>query len=266
MALNNTDGRELQRLVPSGTVVNAGSWALRLDESRELYAAMQDRCRPKVVVIPVYYGDFSHPAGKPVPSKEIRWDWVDAYLRGGGAPLSARMQTDLSYVLDTWRKLKSVEYRSNAYYTSLDFDETGAVLLDDRFHIDPKRWNGFRSTSAELVDDAEYSRFADLLRAVSANGARFLVVRTPMTSQATATFDTPYVRRHWRRVEAVTKNAKGIFVDLSGMRLADERFADFCHLKGPGPRLATRRLVSESGLLADNEAGAQLVARGKSAQ
>ena len=262
MALNNIDGRELQGLAPGGVVVNAGSWALRLDEARALYEAMEARCKPAVVVIPLYYGDFSHPPGKKLPSKAIRWDWVDRYLGGQGAPLAARMQTDLSYAIDTWRKLNSTEYRSNAYYTSLEFDASGAVLLEDRFNIEPKRWTGYRSQSSERVDPVEYSRLADLLRVLSRHRARVLVVRTPMTAEATRRFDTPYVQEQWRRVARVVQDEKAKFVDLSGMALPDDRFADFCHFKGPGARIVTRQLVSESGLRVDNAGGPRVAAQG----
>jgi hypothetical protein len=263
MALNNIDGRELRGLAPDGSVVNVGSWALRMDELLALYGGLSEKCRPKIVVIPVYYGDFSRPPGKKVISKDIRWDWVDRYLKGDGESLAARVQTDLNYVLESWSKLHSTEYRSNSYYTSLDFDATGGVVLGQRFHIDPKRWTGYLSQSGERVDAVEYEHFGELLRRIQADGGKAIVVRTPMTAEATARFDTQVTGEHWRHVEAVAARARGRYVDLSSMSLPDENFADFCHLRGSGATLFTRRLVSESGILADNGAGSQSAARGR---
>jgi len=249
MALNNIDGPELERLFPSWKVVNAGSWGLRISESRMIYADMARKCTPKVVVIPLFYGDFSHAVGQPVSSKSVDWAWVDGYLQGGGDGLAALPKTDLRYLWASFRNLRSPEFSSPRYYSSLKFDTTGGVLFSDQdFHVDPGRWSGYQSLVTEQVDNGEYLEFAALLGAARASGARTVVVNMPMIAAAEAKFDLPRVHRHWDRVASLVRAEHGIFIDFAQLGLGDGQFADFCHLKREGAGLVTRKIISDSGV------------------
>jgi len=266
MALNNIDGPELSRLFPGKSVVNAGSWALRLPESRKVFDAMVSKCHPQLVVVPVYYGDFAHAAGESISSKGVDWDRATEYLQGRAEGLRGLLKSDLRYQLQSYQHLRSPEFNSATDYVSLRLDATGGVLFaSEGFHVSQARWNGYESESGEVVDAGEYQELDGLLRDIAGNRARAIVVNMPMIAAAQRKFDSPGFRLHWQRVASTTRAAGGTFVDLEDMPLADDQFVDFCHLNESGARTVTRKLVSESGL-AGNIPGSNGLVMGSAAR
>jgi hypothetical protein len=252
MALNNLDGPELERHFPGYRVANAGSWGLRPSEDLRLMSRIGRKCMPRVVVMPLYFGDFSGSersklGGKEADWKDIDWDSAGRVIQGGSSLLPLIKELDAGYLIDSYLKLHSPQYSTNRHYNSLVFDSTGGALLSDNaFNVDPKRWNGYHAKSREVLIAREIDSLERLVHLAVGSGVKVVVVRTPMTSDAASALEGGRFGEEWSRIEMIVTRRGGLFVDLSDLKLSDSLFADFCHLRETGARVATSALAARA--------------------
>ena len=245
MALNNIDGMVLERAVPGHAVANAGSWGMRPNEDLRLLSVLMKRCGPRLVILPVYYGDFSSPRARLHESKEINWGRLGRTLSGRDPRRDLILDFDAQYLFDSYVKLQSSEYSTRSYYNSLVFDATGGVLFDDSgFNVDPKRWNGYSAKAKEIPIQNEVTSLRRLVKMARESNIEVLVVKMPLTSSGAVAFDQSRISGHWNTVRATVTSEGGEFIDLADLNISDAMFADFCHLKRSGAFVATAALVS----------------------
>src|ERR1700753_1789580 len=124
MALNNMDAQTLRAGLHGATVLNVGSWGMTLAESASMLEVLAPRCRPRTIVLPVYYGDFGDH-----PDKHIDWDAYRRYIDGEPVWLGYLRALDPAYYVRTYMLLRRLAAKGNAVYESLRFDDAGSVLF-----------------------------------------------------------------------------------------------------------------------------------------
>ena len=146
MSLNNIDGVYLEKL-SNKRVINLSSWGMKIRDFNGFLTQIYPNSK---IIVNISFTDF----GK---------SWIEKYLN---FPFGDQNEYyNKVFDLNTFRQQvdqvgKYTNDSANRDYTSLNFDNTGSVLLSKRnFHISPKRWEGFYNAPSIL----ELENFIDQL-------------------------------------------------------------------------------------------------------
>ncbi|MDB5569130.1 MAG: hypothetical protein JWN93_313 [Hyphomicrobiales bacterium] len=230
MALNNLDGDVLARK-GYAPVLNLGAWGLGVVANRRLLDLVLEACRPKRIIMPVYYGDFG-----PLGANDFDAGKLRAYLGDRGA-------SDLSFYLRgatlvdlrrDYRNLARYRRRGADDYTNLNFDGTGAALLAcEGFQRDAGRWNGFASMPVAPSAQAMQA-LAQIAAVASRAGIPLTVMETPLRGAAREALGEGLAA--WRAQVSDIAQAGGARFVPAPADLADESFADYAHLNACGAK------------------------------
>src|SRR5205807_3068303 len=127
------------RALPPGTqYFNAGSFGLKINQTRKLAGVLVSRERPKVVLLVCGPMDFYHDFQMPVTMDDSE---LDRFIAGGWYPLFVSRHFDFRYYVTSAREVRRLR-SSRTEYMSLDFDAWGGLALDIHYpHVDGVRWN-----------------------------------------------------------------------------------------------------------------------------
>jgi len=241
MALNSLDSAELARkgYLPAA---NLGAWGSGVTINRRLMDIVLDLCKPKRIIMPIYYGDFGLAAGNDFDAGKLRH-----YLRNGvsGDPaLYLRGATLADLWRDYWNLAKYRRRGANGY-TNLNFDETGAApLACDNFQRDARRWNGFTSAPVKTSPES-LQALVEIVAIARALGIPFTAMETPMREAARSAFAADLTT--WReQVSAIVHIGGASFIPAPA-NLPDDLFADYAHLNSCGARAWTQAALPPLG-------------------
>jgi len=244
IALNNVDTLSLAQ--GSGErIINLGVWGLEIQASYALLESVLRLCKPKIVFLPIYYGDFSATPDR-TGAEMIS---IDAYLldRSGHEFIHYIRHGDLFGLWRHYRVLKRYRAVGGTSYLNLAYDRGGSALLNcEGFARDPQRWNGFQKRAA--VIDAKVQRdFESILRQLQILGVKTIIAETPMRGAARELLAEPL--KDWR--ETLTKMAaeRGALFLPPPSNFGDELFADYTHLNACGAQAWTRLIAQEAKLI-----------------
>jgi len=229
MTLNSLDAARLAR--PGERAVNLGSFGVNPEDTVEMLPAVLARCRPRLVVMATYHGDFANPRAE---AKDINWPAFSDYVRGGSLWRAYGGEFDPYYLIE--RSLKTGDLHRTDTYQSMAFDAAGGVgLACSGFHRDPARWDGdLKEAMAEPRPQAlaAMSRIGEMARAV---GARLVVIIAPLRPRAEAGFHPQQRAALWHAAGAAVAPSGGILLrPAENASFTDADFADFAHLNRCG--------------------------------
>lgn len=238
MALNNLDAQELASQFPGNVVVNTASWGMSVEESYTMLKKIIPLCKPKTIVLVTNYLDFSSTG-----NKEIAWDRFGRYLNASLIESTYTRGFDLFYLADDL-KYQSDATRERRDYGSLAFDDTGTVNLDcKQFHIDPRRWDGYKfdHLATSGIRPAALDAITSMANTANEANSRFVVIATPMRPAAEASFYPEIRAELWDSVRRRVENRNGVYLHVAGTNgFNDELFADFLHLNACGAKKLTQ--------------------------
>ena len=233
MGLNNLAGEDLARITGTPAILNTCSWGLTLPQSLHVLHVVLDQEHPKIVILPIYLGDFEK------PKDTLDWPrFRECLFATSLAPLYLESLDGLYYE-KTYREQKAEKVLNRQDYYSLHFDAYGGVPLAARdFSYDPKRWNGQRDQTLDQIDwDPE--ALADLREMASFLHRRkiaFLVVACPMRHVMEQKFGPQLDAGLWAKVSTILNESGGRFVHISGPEFDDSLFVDYAHVNLLGAR------------------------------
>jgi len=243
IALNNIDPKELDLPDSGGTVINTGFWGATAAETARMLKEIIPLCKPKRILFPTYYGDFQTTNFL----SGIKWDQFENYVKGGSVLPGYLLNLDYGYYSRNIKARRLNAKIGHKTYYCLDFDNTGTVNLDSsEFRIDPRRWNGYRSTRFMLsnVKPAMMDAVSDMARMAKSNNSQLVVVSSPVLPVAERYVGTNEISRLWEAVQKRVGAEGGLFINVTGGEgFGDEMFADFAHLNQVGAKKFTRKMV-----------------------
>lgn len=131
MSLNNIDGGYLETLT-NEEIINLSSWSMKIVDLKEFLPHINPNSN---IIINISFTDFGQ-------------TWIERYSH---FPLGGQKEyfNILSNLRTFEQQVSQIEHytadSSNRDYTSLNFDNTGSVLLFKKnFHISPKKWDDFK--------------------------------------------------------------------------------------------------------------------------
>ncbi len=238
MALNNINGAYMSSLLRNKEVVNLGAFSLPISDSALLLKYTAPLCKPKLIILATYYGDFNHNSEK--SKKIIEWELFQRYITGSSAEIVYLQSLDFNYYVSTFFSRKKYSIKRNTIYESLNFDETGSVVLDcEKFDIQPNRWNGYSRLT--FFDKNKIRSQLDELyfveKIANENHSRLLVVAMPLRKVAVEKLATLGVETLWEDVSKSINNSGGAFINVDNIStFEDSYFTDFAHLNGCGSK------------------------------
>ena len=250
MALNNIDWAAIQANKPQVSVVNASSWGLTLEESAAMLNTLAPSCKPRLIVLVAYFGDFDY-----VEQKSINWRLFKDYLQNTADEFIYLQTANLNYYLSTFLRQKRMVEKGNAIYQSLLFDKTGTVLLNcENFQIEAGRWQGYiklQNLKAENVKLA-LQGLSLIEESAKAYHSHLTVIVPPLRPAAEQKSTEIGAEQLWDEVAASVRDAGGDFM-RPGLLVAfkDADFADFAHLNACG---ATKMAEAISASIINNPA------------
>jgi hypothetical protein len=243
IALNNVDALGIKRTLGENAVLNTGSWGLTIPESAALLSILAPMCRPRIIIVAAFIGDFG-----PIGRKAIDWPLFARYISGAPAAEMYLRTFDPSYYVRALLHRRQYSTKKASIYESLQFDETGSVLLDcDRFEVDEARWNGYKSSPA--ADRRLIGSDLDALTAIGQiareQSAQFIFVVPPLRTVAQSVVnETDNAKEIWREITRTVEAAGGSILSLSGSTSFDDsNFVDYAHLNACGAKKVAASIV-----------------------
>jgi hypothetical protein len=241
MALNNIDGSLLKEMTQAKSVLNLGSWGLTTSESEEILKYVVPLCKPKVIILSTYYGDFDN---RP---ESINWKLFKDYVYGKSTVVTYLKSMDPIYYLSAYINRKHLKSSGNSIYQSLEFDVTGSVMFDCKnFQVDPARWDGqnkYQPLNPERTE-ANLSALISIENIAKDNHSQLLVVETPLRKVAEVTLFKPEIIHLWDAVTRSVNSAGFTFLKVrSHNDFSDEQFVDFVHLNKCGAIKAMKAIA-----------------------
>ncbi len=237
VALNDVDGQQLAHSLKTSNIINAASWGLNTEDLPALYAHLSRRCKFRTVILATTYVDFEWHW-----DKGIDWRTFERYL--SGARLEPYAQApDLYYY--TSRITAGWRDRSHpGNVDSLDFDHGGSVLLSCGKHdLADERVYAYRNHPVVPPRPAAIAALAQLSAQIRQDGARFIIVSTPVAAVARARFG-PSLPNFWQPIETLAKQQGIPFIyGQTQLALEDALFVDYLHLNRCGAQTFTRWLI-----------------------
>jgi hypothetical protein len=243
MTLNNLDCGELAaRLPPGVTLANASSWSLKIADTRALYDYLSDIRRPRAVVLVTgpmdFYGGAQTGFVKPAQ--------LDFFRGTAVYPLLVARYFDPWWYYGRADQIAG-QRASRDWYTSLDFDPWGGVLLDVRWPtVNEERWN--ERPRPDRIDQRQYAELERLVATLARDHVALICAQAPIRSDAFAQCDQRGVCAHWARVAAILSAHGYRFHNFHGeLSLPREDYADYSHLNAEGARAFTTALLARCG-------------------
>ena len=236
MGVNNLDAGEIATLTGTRAVMNTSSWGLTVPQSFDILRIVAPRLRPRLVIMPVYFGDFQ--------KAQVRdFDWPrfqDCLFAPGLAPLYLE-NLDVIYFQKAYAYRQSPASYAHTFYESLQFDPYGGVLLSaQHFDVDPRRWEGVKDQhlNESLWDPDALSQLQQMGAYLRERKCALLVVACPMRQAMEARLTDKLEPELWAKLPGLL-GAQGNFVHISGPDFDDSFFADYAHLNERGARKLT---------------------------
>jgi len=242
MALNNIDGELFKSELGEYSVLNAASWGISIGESRRLVEYLLPLCKPKVIILPVYYGDFDHQYGK-----STDWQLFQDYLNEKSGFKTYLRTLDLLYYINTYYSRDLMKKKGNLIYQSLNFDNSGSVTLDClNFEISPSRWDGYKQyTDFNMI--AVQENFVELKNIQSLailQKSKLIIIKTPMRSVAEGFRGKTDEKYLWNSVTTLLNQQGDTLVDARTYHnFSESQFVDFAHLNRCGASELTGMIV-----------------------
>ncbi|MEY4573633.1 MAG: hypothetical protein RLZ10_2932 [Bacteroidota bacterium] len=146
MSLNNIDGEYLEK-ISNKRVINLSSWGMKIHDFKGFLTRIHSN---STIIVNISFTDF----GK---------TWIEKYSHfpfGDQNEYSNKLSNLSTFRQQVDQVGKYTNDSASRDYTSLNFDNTGSVLLSKRnFHISPKRWEGVYDAPSIL----ELENFVDQL-------------------------------------------------------------------------------------------------------
>ncbi len=234
MALNNIDWVSINPVLKNKSVVNTASWNMPISKSGTMLKYIAPICKPDLIVLVAFFGDFNVKENQP-----IDWEFFQQYLGSLNTGLAYLKSADLAYYTSTFVSLRIRANKGNSIYESLNFDETGSVILDcDHFQKSRSRWDGYDRYSS-LMDKKEVQIELDGLLEIEniarANRSRLVVISTPLRKAAEEKIANTWATALWSDVAKSVQASGGLFVQAGLLAdFPDSDFADFAHLNKCG--------------------------------
>ena len=243
MALGNIDGPHIKSALPNRSILNTGAWGLSLMDTLNLLQIIAPICKPKLIVLVMAQSDFSH--SNTVPD----WSQISRYLN------HKRLEPEFSYIynMDGLYYLTSFIDRigkkemGNKIYDSLNFDETGGVVLDSiGLVVDEKKWNGF--LMERLLTNIDINNGLKSLSKIKSvalkNDSQLLIISNPIRKSAWKLFSENNASELWSYVSQWSiRNQVSFINDSQSLNLDDSHFADYMHLNNKGARALINDLI-----------------------
>jgi hypothetical protein len=231
MGLNNVNGEELSRILGTNRIVNASSWGMSLPITWHLTKELLNRTSPRLVILPVYFGDFqtSH-------MEEPDWSGFNALLSSWSELLPYLENPEGNYYREHYGDELKPGTRERQTYYGLNFDVYGGVPLNpDHFQTNPSRWDIYQRQELTAVpSDEALSALKEMTAALRESRTAFLVVACPMRQPAEEKFAVAAQKMLWDKVAPIVEDG-GVFVHIpGGPDFDDSLFVDSYHLNAHG--------------------------------
>ncbi len=228
VALNDVDGREIAARLKTSNVINAASWGLNIEDLPTFYAHLTQHCKFRTVILATTYVDLeSH------WEKGIDWHAFERYLSGD--QLKPYIESpDLYY----YTRRITAGWRDRAHpgnVDSLDFDHGGSALLScGRHDLPDDRVYAYHRNTVSTARPTAFTAFQQLTAQIRADGARFIIVSTPIEAVARNEFGSA-LQAFWQPIKAFAKTQGVEFVyGQTDLALEDNAFVDYRHLNRCG--------------------------------
>jgi hypothetical protein len=235
MGVNNLDGEELAKIAGTRAILNLSSWGINISGSCQLLSALMDSIHPRLVILPVFFGDF-----RPERIRDIDLPLFKQCVLGGNLPWLYLRNLDPIYYYNTYRDQTSDLSLQRRSYSSLHFDAFGGVpFSDDHFQYDAQRWDSYRDDAAVdfQIDPAALANLRATLENLKSRGVAVMMVVCPMRKVAEEKLFPATESRLWGPVRAMVEGAGGHFVDVGDRNdFNDALFVDSYHLNQNGAR------------------------------
>lgn len=244
MALNNVDAKGLATMAQNN-VVNLGVWGLEIQGSSALIESILSICKPKFILLPIYYGDFAGSAD----GAGAEMQSIDAYLRDKSRHdlLHYARHGDLFGLWRNYRSLKRNRALGGTSYQNLAYDRGGSALLNcEGFARDPQRWDGYRKRNA-VFDRKTQNDFEIMLERLQKLGIKTIIAETPMRGVARDFLAEPL--NNWRQTIAKTAAERGALFLPPPSDFGDALFADYTHLNACGAQAWTSLIAQQAALI-----------------
>lgn len=261
MALNNIDAEILPRDLFGEQIANVASFGMEMRDSEKMLNAIAPLCKPDAIILVTNFMDFN--AAWP---KEINWVLFDEYIHQSSYFLTYLSEFDLRDFISAIKSRHKDNKEGKRVYQSLVFDETGTVNLDCRnFKIDPRRWDGHKSTEQGL-DPNQRAENIQALHQIAETAKQMnielYVLTPPMRFGAETSFLVDARKKLWDDVKLTVSKSGGAYLQVPGSReFGDELFVDFAHMNACGVEKFTRQVARLARIERTNRAtstGAQL--------
>jgi len=241
MGLNNLDSAYLERVLPAqGPYVNLASWGIQMDEIGYLLDFFLEHA-PNVrnVILVGQAVDFEQSRKQEFFDRDQVW----SYICGNDPFWFELRHFDVFKAYKNWRSYDRLN-RSRARYEGLDFDSSGAVLLDiPESRRNAQRWNSYGlglSVKPEALHDLER-----LCAELKQKGKRCMLVVPPVRPayQEHPESVAAYQSFKARVREIATGNGAGFLDADQALALQDDCFIDMMHLNREGAKRVAQLLV-----------------------
>ncbi|WP_237154227.1 SGNH/GDSL hydrolase family protein [Oryzibacter oryziterrae] len=244
MALNGIDYRELEA-TGFKQVTNAGAWSLGVPQTLSLLKIILTKCKPTIIIYPVYYGDFDFADA----GTDIDFDRIAAYMARasqGDALINYIAEFNPYDLIHDMKEARKREAKGNTIYETLRFDASGAALFSaTNFETQETRWDGYRYSPIR-TKEGSYRAFAELADLARGQNIRLVVAEPPLRAQSIPVLGPDNLAQWQNSVRQICTQHGGTIVDMPEPgEFGDELFADFAHLNENGARLWTRRIAKE---------------------
>jgi len=256
MALFNLESQTILKHLPPGTrLLNAGSWNMKIGQTRAMLECLLRIYRPHTVILACGPMDFYTEYG---PSQFFDLDEVTQFINGSPYWLSVLRHFDLQYYVKWSFKILQDRSTRKDYY-SVMFDPWGGIPYDIYFpKVDPRRWN--QKMDPTQIDRHQYEELARLANVAQSRGLRLICVQPPLRQGSIPPGAVTGVDEHWRHMEEILRGRGFHLCNLQKqMTLSDEYFADYSHLNEKGAVIFSEVVGREAGSqsLQDGVASAQ---------
>ncbi|NOU01382.1 MAG: hypothetical protein HOO95_07405 [Gallionella sp.] len=236
MAINNVDWAFIRPALNNMTVVNTASWDMSIAASATMLKYIAPVCNPRFIVLVAFFGDFNSKGHQP-----IDWEFFQDYFNGQPSQLAYLKSADLTYYLSTFLNLKNLSNKGNTVYESLNFDETGSVMLNcNNFVRKKSRWDGYNSYLSHFSPgkvQVELDGLAEIEHIARTNHIHLVVVSTPLRKVAEDKIAATWVATLLEKVKQSVQGRGGVFIQAGALaNFTDSDFADFAHLNECGAR------------------------------
>jgi hypothetical protein len=231
MALFNLESETILKHLPPGAhLLNAGSWNMKIGNTRAMLECLLRLYQPRTVILACGPMDFYKEDG---PSQFFDSNEVVDFIKGSPYWLAVLRHFDLQYYVRWSFKILQDRTTREDYY-SMMFDPWGGIPYEIYFpKVDQRRWN--QKMDPAQIDSRQYdelSRIADIVRD---RGMQLICVQPPLKQGSIPAEAVAGLEEHWERIGEILNRRGFELLNLQKqMTLSDEYFADYSHLNHKG--------------------------------